>query len=249
MQEHPRSGRRTTGPASRGEGGFSYAHHHTTPPGGRRDRRGADDAASPPPSHPPPPPRPRPAPYCGITWGSLAKATSPGQLWTGKVTAARTGQHACFDRVVFDIAKGSGKLGYNVRYVNTLTGPGSGLPGLAQRRRQDPDHHQRAVDSRHQHEELLRLADLPSAEEHRQLRGLHRLRARRPRPAADAGVHAHQRRRRPAVSSSTSPTAGRAKEQFVEPSEERKSRLVPRPERNLLSRWCLRLRNGRSRPS
>ena len=68
------------------------------------------------------------APFCGITWGSLPKATSPGQLWTGNVTGARTGQHACYDRLVFDVARGSGRLGYNVRYVNELTGPGSGLP-------------------------------------------------------------------------------------------------------------------------
>lgn len=68
------------------------------------------------------------APYCGITWGSLAKATSPNLLWTGKVTGVRSGQHPCFDRVVFDIAKGAGNLGYNVRYVTTVTGPGSGLP-------------------------------------------------------------------------------------------------------------------------
>ena len=58
------------------------------------------------------------APFCGITWGSLPKATSPGQLWTGNVIGARTGQHACYDRLVFDIARGSGRLGYNVRYVN-----------------------------------------------------------------------------------------------------------------------------------
>ena len=68
------------------------------------------------------------APFCGIMWGSQPKATSPGQLWTGNVTRARAGQHACYDRLVFDIAPGSGRLGYNVRYVSELTGPGSGLP-------------------------------------------------------------------------------------------------------------------------
>ena len=68
------------------------------------------------------------APFCGITWGSLPKATSPSQLWTGNVIGARTGQHECYDRLVFDIAPGSGRLGYNVRYVSELTGPGSGLP-------------------------------------------------------------------------------------------------------------------------
>jgi hypothetical protein len=68
------------------------------------------------------------APYCGITWGSLAKATSPAQLWTGKVTGARAGQHTCYDRLVFDVAPGRGTLGYNVRYVSAVTSPGSGLP-------------------------------------------------------------------------------------------------------------------------
>ena len=28
------------------------------------------------------------APYCGITWGSTTKATSPSLLWTGLVTSA-----------------------------------------------------------------------------------------------------------------------------------------------------------------
>jgi hypothetical protein len=68
------------------------------------------------------------APYCGITWGSLPQVTSPTLTWSGKVTAARSGQHACYDRVVFDVAKGTGKLGYNVRYVTQVLGPGSGLP-------------------------------------------------------------------------------------------------------------------------
>ncbi|GAA2033499.1 hypothetical protein GCM10009740_24930 [Terrabacter terrae] len=68
------------------------------------------------------------APYCGITWGSPPKATSPGNLWTGAVTGVRAGRHACYDRLVFDVAPGSGRLGYNVQYVDQLTGPGSGLP-------------------------------------------------------------------------------------------------------------------------
>jgi hypothetical protein len=66
--------------------------------------------------------------YCGITWGSTAKATSPALLWTGRVTGTRAGQHTCYDRLVFDVARGSGRLGYSVRYVTSVTGPGSGLP-------------------------------------------------------------------------------------------------------------------------
>jgi hypothetical protein len=65
-------------------------------------------------------------PYCGIAWGSLSKTSNP--LWTGSVKAARYGQHTCYDRLVFDIAKGSGRLGYHVRYVSSVTSPGSGLP-------------------------------------------------------------------------------------------------------------------------
>ena len=65
-------------------------------------------------------------PYCGIAWGSLAKTSNP--LWTGAVRAARYGQHTCYDRLVFDIAEGNGKLGYHVRYVSSVTSPGSGQP-------------------------------------------------------------------------------------------------------------------------
>lgn len=68
------------------------------------------------------------APYCGITWGSLPKATNPALHWTGNVLRARFGQHWCYDRLVFDVAPGSGRLGYRVRYVSQLTGPASGLP-------------------------------------------------------------------------------------------------------------------------
>src|SRR4051812_21991554 len=68
------------------------------------------------------------APYCGITWGSTAKATNPGLLWSGGVEGARSAQHSCYDRVVFDIGRGAGSLGYNVRYVSAVTGPGSGEP-------------------------------------------------------------------------------------------------------------------------
>jgi len=68
------------------------------------------------------------APFCGITWGSLAKATSPALLWSGRLESRRAGQHACYDRVVFDIGRGAGSLGYSVRYVSAVTSPGSGLP-------------------------------------------------------------------------------------------------------------------------
>jgi hypothetical protein len=68
------------------------------------------------------------ASYCGITWGSSAKATGPGLLWTGRVEAARSARHPCYDRVVFDLGRGAGTVGYRVRYVSAVTSPGSGLP-------------------------------------------------------------------------------------------------------------------------
>lgn len=68
------------------------------------------------------------APYCGITWGSMPRATDFALHWTGNVLRARSGQHTCYDRLVFDLGPSQGRVGYNVRYVSQLTGPGSGLP-------------------------------------------------------------------------------------------------------------------------
>lgn len=62
------------------------------------------------------------APYCGITWGSLAK--SAGTSPSGTVSNVRAGQHACFDRMVVDV-KGHAN-GYSVSYVSAVTRPGSG---------------------------------------------------------------------------------------------------------------------------
>lgn len=65
------------------------------------------------------------APYCGISWGSLAKTSSDTSR--AAVTGVRSGQHACYDRVVFDLGRGSGTVGYSVRYVSSVTSPASGL--------------------------------------------------------------------------------------------------------------------------
>lgn len=62
------------------------------------------------------------APFCGITWGSLAKAAGTGS--TAPITNVRAGQHTCFDRMVVDIQGHS--AGYNVRYVSAVVNPGSG---------------------------------------------------------------------------------------------------------------------------
>lgn len=62
-------------------------------------------------------------PYCGITWGSLAKTST---AYTGApVVDVRAGRHECFDRLVIDL-RGKG-AGYTVRYVNAVVGT-SGLP-------------------------------------------------------------------------------------------------------------------------
>lgn len=54
-------------------------------------------------------------PYCGITWGSLAKSVSPGTAAT--VSGARVGRHDCYDRLVIDLA-GRPAGGYDVRYID-----------------------------------------------------------------------------------------------------------------------------------
>ncbi len=65
------------------------------------------------------------SPYCGITWGSLAKADAVSRT-TGTLTNVRSGRHACFDRLVLDVARVPGSLGYDVRYVSTVRQEGSG---------------------------------------------------------------------------------------------------------------------------
>lgn len=64
-----------------------------------------------------------PAPYCGITWGSLQKSGNTAAL--PQLTNIRAGRHDCYDRLVFD-TRGENVAGYWVRYVNTMTVDGSG---------------------------------------------------------------------------------------------------------------------------
>ncbi|MFN2506858.1 MAG: hypothetical protein ABR540_22035, partial [Acidimicrobiales bacterium] len=63
------------------------------------------------------------APYCGITWGSLAKAG--GQPASQQaLDFVRTGQHDCYDRVVYEF---SGPVdGYRVEYVPEVRTDGAG---------------------------------------------------------------------------------------------------------------------------
>lgn len=64
-------------------------------------------------------------PYCGITWGSLAR-TRPAPT-VNTVTGIRAGRHACYDRLVIDIA-GTRPTGFDVRYVTAVEAQGSGQP-------------------------------------------------------------------------------------------------------------------------
>jgi hypothetical protein len=68
------------------------------------------------------------APYCGITWGSLAKSAGhndpggPGD----QVTAVRAGRHTCYDRLVIDIGGTTHVKSYSVSYVRNVVSDGSG---------------------------------------------------------------------------------------------------------------------------
>ena len=68
---------------------------------------------------------------CATRWGSLAEAVPA--FGGAPVTGARAGRHACFDRVVFDLAGRA--AGYRVEYVHEVVQDGSGdalrVPGGA----------------------------------------------------------------------------------------------------------------------
>jgi hypothetical protein len=65
------------------------------------------------------------APYCGITWGSLAKTADAHDTET--LNDVRAGRHACYDRLVIDIGGQDAWFNsYDVRYVPQVTAEGSG---------------------------------------------------------------------------------------------------------------------------
>jgi hypothetical protein len=65
------------------------------------------------------------APYCGITWGSLAKA-APGAD-REMVNDVRAGRHQCFDRLVVDLGGEDTRFSsYDVRYVAQVYEDGRG---------------------------------------------------------------------------------------------------------------------------
>jgi len=63
---------------------------------------------------------------CAVGWGTAAK-TSARQVGpsTARVTDVRVGAHACYDRLVIDLGRGT-KPGYRVRYVRAVHAQGSG---------------------------------------------------------------------------------------------------------------------------
>jgi hypothetical protein len=62
-------------------------------------------------------------PYCGITWGSLAKDVSKSDPRFATTTGVRAGRHSCYDRFVIDGASWA-----RVRYVHEVTMDPSGKP-------------------------------------------------------------------------------------------------------------------------
>jgi hypothetical protein len=67
------------------------------------------------------------APYCGITWGSLAKAHHPAEGDAEVINDVRAGRHACFDRLVFDVGGQDTRFStYDIRYVRVAHQDGSG---------------------------------------------------------------------------------------------------------------------------
>ena len=64
------------------------------------------------------------SPYCGITWGSLDKASNAGN--GGHVDEVRAGRHACYDRLVIDITGTTTYHNWQVGYVSRVVQDPSG---------------------------------------------------------------------------------------------------------------------------
>src|SRR5690348_6881633 len=67
------------------------------------------------------------SPYCGITWGSLAKSAGTTSATSATLTDLRVGRHACYDRLVIDLADAPSSMGYQVSYT-TVRGVATGTP-------------------------------------------------------------------------------------------------------------------------
>jgi hypothetical protein len=71
---------------------------------------------------------PAAAASCGITWGSLAKSGTH-DAGADTLRNVRAGEHACFDRLVIDLARAPQFTAYAVRYGTAYQqGSGSALP-------------------------------------------------------------------------------------------------------------------------
>jgi len=68
------------------------------------------------------------SPYCGITWGSLAKQSgnSAPSFVGSELAGVRAGQHDCYDRLVFDVTGSTRVASYRVEYVPAVRSDGSG---------------------------------------------------------------------------------------------------------------------------
>ncbi|SNS72438.1 hypothetical protein SAMN06893096_10752 [Geodermatophilus pulveris] len=66
------------------------------------------------------------APACATAWGSLPEVVGQAGPGDDRVYDVRAGQHACFDRVVVDVAEVSGLDSWSVRYVPVAREDGSG---------------------------------------------------------------------------------------------------------------------------
>lgn len=65
-----------------------------------------------------------PAAACSAVWGSGDKSVTDADA--APLTNIRTGRHACYDRMVFDVGAATGTLGYHVGYVDAFHQDGSG---------------------------------------------------------------------------------------------------------------------------
>lgn len=67
------------------------------------------------------------SPYCGITWGSLAKGAPLVQPAAGTtLVGVRAGRHDCYDRLVLDIRGATSLRSWYVSYTSRVTMDGSG---------------------------------------------------------------------------------------------------------------------------
>lgn len=64
------------------------------------------------------------ATVCSTPWGSGTESVT--DLVAEPLRNIRTGQHTCYDRMVFDITGTSGKVGYHVSYVDAFRQDGTG---------------------------------------------------------------------------------------------------------------------------